>query len=247
MRLFDCFILIVPFTACCLSTQAQNQMDTNSAFANTEAYYQEKIKDGSFLYTGNEYSAYEPGLKGNPFFRTDTMQNGEIFYDGNLYRNVPLLYDISRQQIVINTYDLSTQLQLLKEKIKYFVLDGHRFENFNGIINDSESIDGVNGFYEIVSTGKAAVMIKRQKILKNGEKSDNPNFRSAPNFFIENDVFFMKNGNKIFLVTGKNELLNALEDKKSAIKIFIRNHHFRFKKNIEKELVTTAAYYSSLK
>ena len=37
-----------------------------------------------------------------------------------------------------------------------------------------------------------------------------------------------------------------LIDKKDLVKSFIRKNKFRFKKNIESELVATAKYYSTL-
>ena len=241
MQFFWRFLFILSLTTCSSSLQAQN---ADLALANAEKFYQNKIKGDAFLFTGKEYAAYRPGLKGTPFFMTDTMQNGIIFYDANLYKNVPMLYDISHQQVVIHNYSRTALLQLLPEKIKYFIFNGHRFEKFDTTSN-LESADAI-GFYEIVFTGKASVLVKRQKSLKEGKVANDPNYRSAPDFFIENDVFFLRNGNQMFPVSEKNGVLNALEDRKSLVKKFLRKNHLRFKKNLEKDLITTATYYSSL-
>jgi hypothetical protein len=244
---FSCFLLfILPLTVCSLFVQAQNTTDRDAAFTNIEAYYQHKITDEAFLFTGKQYSPYEAGLIGTPFYKTDKMQKGDIFYDGNLYRNVPMLFDNVRQQVIINNYQHTAWLQLLSEKVKYFVFDGYRFERFDIFSNPNETAEATNAFYEIMFAGKTSVLVKREKIIKKGKKSDNPNFRSAPDFFIENDAFFIKNNNKLYPVSGKKDVINSLEDKKSSVKNFIRKNHLRFKKDFEKDLVTTAAYYSSL-
>lgn len=245
MRFLYCFIFTAPFTTSCLCIQAQNQIDKKQAFTNAEVYYQQKIKDDALIYIGKEYAGYQPGLQGFPFYMKDKMQVGDIFYNGNLYKNVPLLFDIFRQEVVIDNYNKVALLQLLNEKITYFIIDGNRFEKFSSISNLNGTVDAIDAFYEVAFTGKASVLIKRQKIIKKGKKSDDPNFSSAPDFFIEKDVFFIRNANKLFQVTGKNQLLNALESKRASIKKFIRQNHLHFKKNIEKDLITTAAYYSS--
>ena len=242
MQFFWCFFLMLAFTC----SQAQIPSVRDSAFSTVEAYYQDKIKDNALLFTGKEYAPYEAGLKGSPFYKTDKMQNGDIFYDGNLYRNVPMVFDIVRQQVVINNYEHTAWLQLLSEKVKYFVFDGHQFEEFGVLTSSNENTDATNGFYEIVFTGKTFVLAKRQKIIKKGKKSDNPNFSSAPDFFIEKDIFFIRNGNNLYPVSSKKEVLKSLENKKSSIKNFIRKNHLHFKKDFEKDLIETAAYYSSL-
>ena len=48
------------------------------------------------------------------------------------------------------------------------------------------------------------------------------------------------------LLIAKTRSLQAFSDKKDFVKAFIRKNKFRFKKNIEKELIMTAEYYSTL-
>ena len=68
-----------------------------------------------------------------------------------------------------------------------------------------------------------------------------------PPSFVEEDAFFVRNAGTLHLVDSKRSLLQALNDKNELVKIYIRKNKFRFKKNMEKELVKTAAYYSALK
>ena len=77
-------------------------------------------------------------------------------------------------------------IKLLNEKIKYFTFDGHRFEN----IFSSEGRDGniTNTFYDIMFNGKACVLVKRIKHIKNGIKAEDPTS------FVEQDELYVRNG-----------------------------------------------------
>jgi hypothetical protein len=82
--------------------------------------------------------------------------------------------------------------------------------------------------------------VKRLKRIKNALKAEDP-----PEF-VEEDAFFIRNGTSLYVVDNRSSLLDALKDKKELIKRYIQKNKFRLKKNVEKELVMTAAYYSTL-
>ena len=212
--------------------------DQSASLKNTIAYFQNEIGEDAHLYTGKEYTPYQKGIKGHPFFVPAQMQNSDIFYDGTLYTNIPLLFDIVRQEIVINRYNQNVRIKLLNEKVKYFTLGGHRFENIALTEGKDEYIS--NGIYDIVFDGKASVLVKRFKRIKYPLKAEDP-----PGF-VEEDAFYIRNGNSFYAVDDRSSLLQALNDKRELIKTYIRKNKFRFKKNIEKELIMTAAYYSTL-
>ncbi|MEO8766305.1 MAG: hypothetical protein ABI416_18540 [Ginsengibacter sp.] len=216
-------------------TSSSNQ---SSALNAAITYFNNEIGEDAHLYTGKEYSPYEKGIKGHPFFESPEMESNSIFYDGILYTNIPLLFDIVRQEVVINRYKQDVRIKLLSEKIKYFTFSGHRFENMALTGGKDESTS--TGIYDIVFNGKVKVLIKRFKRIKNSLKAEDPPA------FVEEDEFFIRNGTRLFAVDNKGSLLDALKDKKDLIKTFTRKNKFRFKKNIEMELKMATAYYSTL-
>ncbi len=221
------------------NTKAQSEASVSSSSLQiTKIYFQNEIKEDAHLYTGEAYAKYDPGVRGNPFYLFNQMQNGDIFYDDVLYKDIPLLFDIVRQKVIINRYHDDTRIQLLNEKIKYFTLGGYRFEIFAQASGKDESIS--KDIYEVVFTGKAAILAKRLKNIKHGLKVDDPYT------FVEEDVLYVRNGNNLFQINNRKAVLPAFDDKKEFIKIFIRKKHLRFKKNIEKDLIMVAAYYDTL-
>ena len=214
-----------------------NASPTPPAYQAVETYFQNEIGANSHLYTGEAYPAYAPGIKGDPFFMITQMKAGDIFYDGVLYKNIPMLYDITADKVIINRYNGNETMQLLNEKIKYFTFEGHRFENLATV---EEKQDVSKKLFNVLTNGKATLLAQRIKHIKHGLKAEDPYS------FVEEDAFWIRNGNNLFVVTNRNDALQALADKKTQVKIFIRKNRLKFKKKIEKDLIELVNYYESL-
>ncbi len=226
--------LLFTFNKTTAQTSSTNQ---SWAYDNIKAWYQNEIGADSHIYMGKEYAPYKAGIQGSQFFLSPQMQNSTIFYDGTLYEDVPLLYDLVRQNIIINRYEDNTRIKLLNEKIQYFIISGHRFEN---IISSRNNEDAGSGFFDIVLDGKASILVSRKKKV---EMTLNP---ADPPKFTERDKIFIRNKNNMYAIDKTKSILKALGDKKNSVKTFIRKNKFRFKKNAEEEIVKTVAYYETL-
>ena len=220
--------------------QAQQVLDSgnSSPYINTKAYFQKEIADKSLLYLGKEYPPYRSGIQGTQFFLSSQMQDGTIFYDHVLFENVPFLFDLVRHDVVINRFEDNTRIKLINEKIGYFIIAGHKFENlrFKGFGSGELGDD----FFDIIFNGKADVFVSR---IKKIEMTLNP---QDPPKFTERDKFFISNDNIIYPIDDAKSVLKALGDKKELIKSFIRKNKFKFKSNIEDEMIKAVAYYESL-
>jgi len=226
-------VILLIFIAFANQASCQNQINKpDSALIKTITSFEKTIAAGSFLYSGKEYAGYGMNIKGNPFFFKDSLLFGNIFYDGHLFENVPLLYDLVKQAVIIQSYDDTASISLANEKIKYFTLNGHEFENMR--------TENGNVFYDVMYNKKAGVWIKRVKVIRRALHAEDRDF------YVETDELYIKKNNSLFLITNKSSLLQAFDDRKNELKIFIRKNKFKFKKNIENDLIKTASYYSSL-
>ncbi len=217
---------------------AQTSVPDSSSgyYINAVSYFENQIGANSHLFIGKEFNDYDLHVKGNPFFGFNQMQKSELFYDGTLYKNVPLLFDIVGQQLVINSYNEDYKIALISEKVKYFVIGGHRFENF---LLD-ENANNIYNFYEILFANSIEVLAKRIKRIKNGLRAEDPAS------FVEQDELFIKKNNYLYPVYNKKTVMQALRDKKEIVQAFIRKHSLKFKRNIENDLKITAAYYATI-
>src|SRR5689334_814266 len=109
-------------TAISFTTYAQNKLtDSSSAYAVNKNINWYTLQRGNNLklYNGIEYVFLYRTVKGFPFFLTDTFEKNNIVYDGTLYQEIPLSYDIVGNQVVTLTPD-NYYIQLIPEKINSF-------------------------------------------------------------------------------------------------------------------------------
>lgn len=233
----SCLILIFTFSLFSIYSNGQTTVPSNQSqsFLNAKSFYQSAIAENLHLYTGEGY--YNTGAKGIPFFLSDKMQLNDIFYDGTLYEDVPLLFDIVKQKVIITRFHSMERIQLVSAKIKYFTYGGHRFENFLQETNDKNISTNI---YDEIFKGKVSILVKRVKRIKEGLAPEDPSR------FVEEDKIFVRKNNNLFQIKNKKSVLNAFADKENLVKSYISKKRFRFKKNIERELIMTAAYYETL-
>ena len=221
------------------NAQAPSSVKQSASFDNARSWFQKETGGDAHLYTGKEYTGFEAKIAGDPYFAFSQMQNADLFYNGTFYQNIPLLFDAVRQEVVINSFNQEARIKLLNEKIKYFILGGHRFENISMVEGNDGNIS--NGIFDVAFSGAASVLIKRAKRIFKALKAE------EQDSFIEADEFFIRNGKNFYPVDNRNSVIEALNDKKDLIKTYIRKNRFSFKKNFEKELIITTTYYSTLK
>src|SRR4249920_157235 len=77
--------------------------------------YYKTIGENAHLYNGSEYMqyiVYNPITDRNPFFLSIFMQNGSVFYDGTLYNDAPLTYDVYKDVLVSLRHNWNYRIRL---------------------------------------------------------------------------------------------------------------------------------------
>jgi hypothetical protein len=202
------------------------------ALDQTVSYNNSVVKKTSGIYTGSLYVRDYYRVNGHPFFETDTLEKGDVFYNGVLYKNVDLLYDLSHDNLVTK-YAEDANLVLVREKIAYFKLRGHLF------VAGSNALD--RGFYDVLYTGKIEILAQRKKELVPWSKS--VEFDAA---FSQTNRYFIYKDSSYYKVNSKQELLEVLKDKKTEIKAFISKTKPAFRKHFETALLRVAMYYGQI-
>jgi hypothetical protein len=236
LRILPLLLLLTP----CASAQQTQAPVPDSAkegsYQQAVAWFYEEAGLDAHLFTGINYPNYDPVIKGNPFFKSDQMMVGSIFYDGTLYPETELQYDIVSQKILVNRYHEHFRISLLNDKIAWFSVAGHHFENLQSGQGHPEST--AKGFFDILVRGKVSLLALRTKKIQKGLHPEDPIT------FVEEDLYYIRAGNNLFPLTGKASILDALSDRRAALKTFIRKHHFRFKKSKkEEEFKKTVTHY----
>lgn len=202
-------------------------------------FYYTSIGENAHIYNGYEYMTPDRGIKGSPYFLTDSLIPADLSYDEAYYQNVPVLYDLVRDLVVINRLNQNFKISLVSEKLNSFSLQNHRFIR---ISKDSiHGVDLLSGFYDRVYSGKSTVIAKRKKyILEVLEYS------TSRTIYQEHDLYYVKYAGRWIEVSNKASVLNLFKAKKSEIKTFLRKNKLKFKSDFEKTLIAAAAYYDQL-
>lgn len=124
----------------------------SQSFSKTEIYswYDSQIGiENSSLFQGIEYVEEHRMInEKHKFFESNEYRKGRLIYDGQLYDNVPLKFNIYDDLLMVNLQQeqRNSFFQLFSDKVNEFQLNNHKF-NFLEAKNDSN----IHGFYEVIS------------------------------------------------------------------------------------------------
>jgi hypothetical protein len=242
--------LLLFLIACCIKNTALAQAAADSlstkqttVYANVERDFYKKIGSQSRLYNGIQYNLYDPHMKGNAYYDdVDSLKTGSVFYDGYLYTNVNMMYDIYKDEVVILIYNNFMMISLISEKVRDFDLLNQHFIYLKNDPANSNSLKA--GFYDELYGGKIQVLSKKTKSIQN---STDYTGNITQYFSPAKDYYLFKNG-KYYTVNSQSAFLDALSDRKKEVKQFIRSNNIRirFKKAPEQAMTAIAAYYDHL-
>jgi hypothetical protein len=217
-------------------------LDSNkckNAIDNTIAYYNQIAGIQAGIYTGTDYH-YERINSGHVFFESENFVNGNIVYDHIEYQAVPMLYDIVKDDVVIQGTFQPYFILLASNKVSQFSLSGHTFKR---IISDSLTGSVIRtGFYQILYDGKIKALSKKKKILEEFIDIGNAFNTTA----MEKDKWYIYKEGTYYEVQGKSSILKVLNDKKKEILQFSKQDKIRFKNNMDDALTRIVAYYDKI-
>ncbi|PWT72973.1 MAG: hypothetical protein C5B59_14575 [Bacteroidetes bacterium] len=202
-------------------------------------FYLASMGTTSHLYNGNEYIYTNHGIQGTPFFGSNQPIIGKICYDGTVYLDVALSYDLSADEVFINNPGQDFSLRLITSKIRYFTILNHTFILFENDGTTKGDVPGY-GFYDLLHAGKLTVLAKRMKRVTEAFKTED-----APHYQ-QYDSYILRKNNTFYNIDSKRQLLDLFDDKKEIMKKFYKKNGFNFKKDREMVLVKMAEYYSQL-
>jgi len=212
--------------------------DIQKVTSNTIDVYYHALGDQSPLYNGSEYIEYASTLQeGHPFFESSFFAKGSIRFDGMEFQDVPMLYDIIKDQVIIQHFGKVYKINLPAEKIERFTLTGH---NFIRIIQDS-SHQLKTGFYDRLYNGKIMVLAKREKKIR----EERANFQIS-NVVDQKSYYYIKKDGIYYSLKNMRSLLGILKSKKKEIQQYFNKNKVKYKNNPEQAMSIAAEYYDRL-
>ncbi|HLN56133.1 MAG TPA: hypothetical protein VK207_09075 [Bacteroidales bacterium] len=194
-------------------------------------------KEMQELYNGSIWINSLAAVKGDQFLLSKSFMPGTITIMGKTYP-VSLRYDIYEDQIQIPAGRFGL-LQINKLLVDSFSISD-RGKDMKFVPLKKDSIVGTKSFYNVLLEGSVSLYVKYvKKIDKLNTGGENAEFYQV------NRILFVKD-DEFFQVKRKKDLLQAMNDRKSEVRSFIRNHGLRIKQSQPENLIPVIKYYGSL-
>jgi len=238
-----CFLLLL----CALSalgvdaqTSPKDDPMFDSASAIALRQYHSYVNPETQLYRGQQYVEYAYQIKtGHPYFE-DSLIEGSLLYNGVLYRNVPLLYDVVIDQVVIKDPYSIWRIGLDRLHLDSFTVEDHRFIRLADSLNPTAPR---NGFYEQLYRGRVRLLKRTSKTVQVEVPFAGQGFEK---YTLTSISYYLKMGERYYPVNNERSLLSALKDKRGPAKKFMRSNHLRMRKDKQNTLLKVITWYDGL-
>lgn len=183
--------------------------------------------DNTGIYKGTEYQEkYKFTDKKHPYFKAQSFVIGSLNYEGELYFNLNMRYNLHEQEIILkiqNRNSTNVIIKLFKDKVSGFTIDGHRFVKVSGV--DSNN-DNIFGFYEVAFSNEIFLLLIKHK--KNKTDSYENGFMYAEFINAKNEYIILFKGNYT-QIKSKKDIIQLFPKLKEKI-----NNFYKIKKSLRR-------------
>lgn len=228
------YLFLLGLGALTASIKAQDHAPVDNALS----VYKTSVDHQSRLYNGIEHLGYAPKIKGHAYFQESAAQNGRIVYDELVYTEVPMWYDLLKDQVIILHFNQYTRIGLISEKVTAFDLLDHHFIRIQVDSNASSPLR--TGFYDVLYKGQLQVLAKRVKIINEIVKDQ------VERDFAQMNYYYIQKDSGYYAVKNYRSLMAFFQDRSKDIKQYLRKNKIRYRKDHENTIIKATAYYDSL-
>jgi hypothetical protein len=235
-----CFITLVPaFIFVPSLCQQLNRTDSiSTSLSSVYQHYANRIDKSAAIYKGTEYEGSYQLVEGTPFWDSSDFQPGAICYQGIIYYDIPMAYDLVRNELLV-LGPQPARLLVDATKIDSFFLKGHSFVY---VRNDSSHNALTDGIYDrLFNTADLKVYAARYKIIAAGTRAE------EPEHFTTHARYYLQYDHSNYTLTRSADLLHIFPDEKSRLRAFWRANKMNYKKDPESFILKTVDYWLQLR
>ncbi|NEV94723.1 hypothetical protein G3567_11265 [Psychroflexus sp. YR1-1] len=219
-----------------------SSLSQNTSKAEIYSWYDDQTGiENSVLFRGVEYVEKDRMINDKQkFFNSDKYQKGWVIYDGQLFDDVSLKFNIYDDVLMVNVQQGEKNLfyQLFSDQVDYFQIQDHTFKYLEAG-NDA----GIQGFYEVISEDKAFKIFKKH-IKDRKEKRDKS--LAYIEFTTAKPDFIFQYNQEIFDLDNRRDLFSRFPNLKKEIKDFYRDYRKLSRDKPEAFMVKLAQKMNSL-
>lgn len=207
------------------------------------SHYINTIPDYALLINGPEYIDYSKRyrtVRGTQFFETPADAKASLQYDGVTFKNIPILYDIRTDQVVVQHPTSPRKLSLVREKVSTFTIASHTFVYLT--IHDQKDSTAKSGYFDLLYNGRQKLIAQRSKGVKELATRDGLEIE-----FLEADKLFLIKQGFYYPLNRKKSFLKLFPDNKNGLRKYISTNKLKFSKAVrEKSFITLSQYQDEI-
>jgi hypothetical protein len=199
--------------------------------------YSRSAGSRSALYYGKVQEGH-PRTTNHPYLKDAQYAKARLSYYGIIYPEVLLRFDLSRNEMIVQSPGLNHNIVLFPENVDFAELHGQRIIYFR---NDSLPGSPSTGYYILLHSGSCRVLEKKTATLQfRGEGS------TTEWYYSTDALFYLYKDGVYHIVRTKRGVLKILYPYKKELKRFISANRLRYRLDTEKFLTLTAREYEKL-
>ena len=192
--------------------------------------YKKELGSQYGLYNGPVYKLLTNLKTGHAFFRTDSLMNGSVAYDGFLYQGVPLMLDEMNDELVTIDFGKKNLIQLVKQHVSYFSIGNDRFVK--------KKPGETEGYYQQLYAGRSELL--KKEIKRSIIRFDQDRTIDAHTFY-----YVLMEG-AMSRVRNKQSFLKLLGEHRKTVDRYLRRNNLRYKTAPNEYLTRGVKHYDEL-
>ena len=168
------------------------------------------------LYVGYEYKdQYRITEEYHKFFQSHDFLKGSLTYNGQTYYEQQLKYNVFEDELIIKLKNRGgeTVMQLIKDELDGFSINGHQFHKFKNIEDNSDT----SGFYEVLKNYPQFRLLKKHSKRRIKKLDKNVVYYEYKE---RKHLYFILYDNVSYEVRSKKDFLNIFPEHKEELKNF---------------------------
>jgi hypothetical protein len=227
-------LLFGQYTALCLAV-IQDPSEGGEAAITAKAAFLQAIQTQMEVHNGVEHVGYLPSIEGFAYFGSKDWQRGAVQYDGIVYGNELLLYDLLADKRAVKRPN-GFAIELRSGLIAWFTLHGRSF-----IYVDSKGIVLKPGIYNEIAAGRITLYAKWQKQLEDQVEGMCINQK-----FTEQVLYYAVKNNQVHTIRTLRSLLELMDNRSGAVQQHMKQQGIKYKKNREAAFAAATAYFNQI-
>jgi hypothetical protein len=209
----------------------QKEFDSGSESRDT-------LSESQALYNGRIWRNLFYIVNGNQFLFSNEFLTGSVTLRGKTFKNINIKYDVFKDEL-LTPLEHGQVLQLNKELVDSFSFN-YLNKPYRFIRIKQDTITRSGDYYCVLYTGKTALYLKYIKKIDKLSISG-----ESDTFYQFEKLFFVKN-HQFYSISGKSDLLKAMNDKRDQIKLFIKKNKLSVTEKEPENIIPVIRYFDTL-